>query len=149
MAVVPGGLDQQPAGVFVPGQGDVPAVLLVAGGVLRRDDPEPCGQLPRVREPGEVADLGDQPERGDRRDPTKPRQYLHLTGPPLAAGDLSQPGVERVELTLDPVHVDQQLLQRLLRERIIEALASRATRGVASSTPSSPRGRSFRAAAAA
>ena len=29
VAVVPGGLDQQPAGVAVAGLGDVPAVLLV------------------------------------------------------------------------------------------------------------------------
>ena len=36
MAVVPSGLDQQPAGVPVPGERDVPAVLLITGGVLRR-----------------------------------------------------------------------------------------------------------------
>ena len=30
VAVVPGGLDQQPAGVVVAGAGDVPAVLLLA-----------------------------------------------------------------------------------------------------------------------
>ena len=120
---MPSGLDQQPAGVLVPGQGDVPAVLLIAGGVLAGGDPEPRRELARVREPGEVADLGDQPERGDRRDPAEPGQDPHLAGPPLAAGDLSQPRVERVELALDPVDMDQQLLERFLGERIIEALA--------------------------
>ncbi len=34
MLVVPGRLDQQPAGVGVPGLGDVPAVLLGTGGIL-------------------------------------------------------------------------------------------------------------------
>ena len=48
---------------------------------------------------------------------------LHLSDPPLAARDLLQPGVERVELTLDPVNMDQQLLERFLSERIIELLA--------------------------
>ena len=101
----------------------MPAVLLIAGGVLARGDPQPGRELPRVREPGEVADLGDQPERGQRRDPTEPGQDLHLAAPALAAGDLAKPSVERVELTLDPVDVDQQLLERFPREGIVEALA--------------------------
>ena len=146
---MPGGLDQQPASVLVSGQGDVPAMLLITGGVLGRGDPKPGRELPRVPEPREVADLGDQPERGDRRDPSEPGQDLHLSAPPLAAGDLGQPRIEGVELTLDPVDVDQQLLKCLLSERIIEPLGSRASDGAASSTPSSPPGRSCRAAAAA
>src|SRR5664279_988271 len=84
VAVVPRRLDQQPPGVLVPREGDVPAVLLITGGVLRRDDPQPGRELARVREPVKVADLGDQAERGDRRDPTEARQDLHLPGPPLA-----------------------------------------------------------------
>ena len=40
VAIVPGCLDQQPAGVAVAGLGDVPAVLLVSGGVL-------AGSVPR------------------------------------------------------------------------------------------------------
>ena len=81
--------------------------------------------------------------------PRNARQDLHVARPPLAAGDLRQPGVERVELTFDPVDMDQQLLQRLLRERIIEALGRRASDGAASSTRSCPPGRSVRGAAAA
>ena len=50
VAVVPGGLDQQPAGVAVAGLGDVAAVLLIAGGVLARRDPQPGRQFARVRE---------------------------------------------------------------------------------------------------
>ena len=123
MAVVPAGLDQQPAGVLVPGEGDVPAVLLVSGGVLRRGDPQPRGELARVREPGEVADLRDQPERRQRRDSTELLEDLHLGAPPLAAGDLLQASVECVELTLDPVQVGQQLLERFVRERVIQTLA--------------------------
>ena len=33
-------LDEQPPGVVIAGLGDVPAVALLAGGVLRGDDPE-------------------------------------------------------------------------------------------------------------
>ena len=47
---MPSCLDQQSAGVLVPGEGDVTAVLLITGGVLRRDDPEPRGQLPRCEQ---------------------------------------------------------------------------------------------------
>ena len=50
-------------------------------------------------------------------------QDLDLARPPFAAADLPQARVERGELALDPVQMDQQLLQRLLRERIIQALA--------------------------
>ena len=66
VVVGPGGLDEQSARVVVAGLGDVPAVALLSGGVLRRDDPQPGAQLPRVTEPVKVADLGDQPERGAR-----------------------------------------------------------------------------------
>ena len=38
MSVVPGRFDQQPAGVTVPGFGDMAAVLLVPGGVLTWGD---------------------------------------------------------------------------------------------------------------
>jgi hypothetical protein len=66
---VPGGFGEQPAGVSVAALGDVPAVLLIAGGILAGGDPKPRRELPAVGEPGEVADLGDQPERGQRPDP--------------------------------------------------------------------------------
>jgi hypothetical protein len=100
----------------------MPAMLLIAGGGLRRGDPEPGRQLARMRDPCEVADLGDQPERGQRADATEPRQNLHLARPPLAGGDLGEAGIKRRQLPFDPVEVDQQLLERLLSERIIEAL---------------------------
>ena len=56
-------------------------------------------------------------------DPAEPGEDLHLAGPPLAAGDLGQARVERGELALDPVQMNQQLLERLVSERIIETLA--------------------------
>ena len=45
--VGPGGLDQQPAGVAVAGLGDVPAVLLITGGVLAWGDAQAAHQLAR------------------------------------------------------------------------------------------------------
>ncbi len=61
VAVVPGRFDQQPAGVPVSGLGDMPAVLLVTGGVLTWGDPQPGRKLARVGEAREVTDLSDQP----------------------------------------------------------------------------------------
>ena len=109
VAVGPGGFDQEPAGVPVAGSGDVSAVALLARGVLAGNDPEPRGQLTRVREAGEVADLADQPERGAGRDPSEPGEDLHDWCPPFAAGDLLEIPVKRVELTVKPVEVDEHL----------------------------------------
>ena len=47
---------------------------LVAGGVLRGDDPEVGGQLVGVIEAVKVADLGAQAERGERVDPAQAPQ---------------------------------------------------------------------------
>jgi hypothetical protein len=94
--------------------GDVPAMLLIAGGVLARGDPRPGDKLAWMREAGKVADLGNQPQRGQHADAAEPRQDLHLARPPFAASDLLQ--------ALDPVQVDQQLLPRFLHEWIVKAL---------------------------
>ncbi len=77
-----------------------------------------------MRETGEVADLSDQPERGQRRDPAKRPQPLDLPGPPLAPGDLLKLGIEGGELAVEAVEVDEHLDQRLMRERIVELLAA-------------------------
>src|SRR5579863_8747767 len=122
--VGPGGLDQQPAGVMVAGLGDVPAVALLAGGVLGGDDPQPGAQFPWVSEASEVADLGNQPERGASRDPAKPRQDLDRGCPALAARDLLEVAVQLVELAIQPVEVDQHLLERCLGELVVESLTS-------------------------
>ena len=110
--------------MVVAGLGDVPAMLLIAGGVLAGSDPEPGRELARVREAREVADLGDQPERGQGRDPAEAGQGLDLAGPPAAASELLEAGVQRRELALDAVEVHQHLIQGSLRERIVQRLAS-------------------------
>jgi hypothetical protein len=93
--VVPGGLDEQAAGVPVAGAGDVAAVALVAGGVLARHGPEVGGQLARVAEPVPVADLGQQPERGAVGDAAERAESAHRVGPRLAAGDPRKLAVDR------------------------------------------------------
>ncbi len=107
----------------MPVFGDVPAVALLARGVLGGDDPEPRAQLSWVAEPSEVADFGDQPERGAGRDPLEPRQDLHGRRPPLAARDRLEVAVERVELAIEPVEMEQHLGQRCVREIVVKALA--------------------------
>jgi hypothetical protein len=75
-----------------------------------------------VLEAREVADLGDQPERGQRLDPAERSEPLDLPRPALIAGDLLQARVQRGELTVDPVQMDQHLFKRRVRERIGEPL---------------------------
>jgi hypothetical protein len=100
--VGPGGFDQKPTGVVIAGLDDVTAVSLIAGGVFGGDDPQPRAEFQRMRQAGEVADLGDQPERGAGRDPAKAGQDLDGLGPAYAASDLLQVVVERVELAVEP-----------------------------------------------
>ena len=73
-AVVPGRLDQQPAGVLAAGLGDRPAPAALAGGVLGRHDAEIAHDLRRVPEAVEVADLRAQPGGGQRVDPAQTHQ---------------------------------------------------------------------------
>src|SRR5439155_16640199 len=60
LAVVPGGLDEQPAGVARAGLGDRPEAALLAGRVLRRDQPDVAQQRLGAGEAFEVTDLGAQ-----------------------------------------------------------------------------------------
>jgi len=105
VAVVPGSFGQQAAGVAVAALGDMPAMLLIAGGVLAGSDPQPGRELTRVREAREVADLGDQPQRGQRRDPAKRTQLCDLPLPTVLLGDMFKLGVESGELAVETVEV--------------------------------------------
>jgi hypothetical protein len=100
VAVVPGGLDEQPAGVAVPGLGDVAAVLLVTGGVFARRDPEPGGEPSRVAKAAEVADLRDQSQRGPGRDAAERGERRDAIGPRLLGGDLLKVSIETRELAV-------------------------------------------------
>lgn len=71
VAVVLGGLDEQPAGMSGAGLGDVALAAALAGGVLGRHDPDEPGQLPRPAEALEVADLGGQARRAEGVDPSE------------------------------------------------------------------------------
>ena len=80
-AVVPGGLDQQPAGVPEPDLVIAPWRRLLAGAVLGRDEAEVAHQLPGAREALEVADLGAQPDRRERVDAAQAAQPGDRLGP--------------------------------------------------------------------
>ena len=100
-AVVVGGLDQQSAGVAGAGFGDRPLAALLAAGVFGGDDPDVGGELVGVVEAVKLADLGAQPERGERVDPAQAPQ------PADCAGE-RRVGRERRELLLDPVAAGDQ-----------------------------------------
>src|SRR4029079_15962907 len=121
--VVPGGLDQQPAGVPRAGLGDVSTVALVTGGVLAGGQAEKAHQLARGGEAPEVAERGQQRERGQGRDAAEAAQPADRIAPWLARGDLVELVIERSDLRGDAVQMGEHVLQRRLRERVVEPLA--------------------------
>ena len=78
--VVPGGLDEQPAGVAGAGLGDRAEAALAVGGVLGRDDAQEGRQLRGLGEAGEVADLAAQPDRRERRQAAEATQPVGRLG---------------------------------------------------------------------
>lgn len=102
---MPGRFDEQAAGVAVAGLCDVPAVLLVAGGVLAGGDAQPRRELAGVREAPEVSDFGDQPQRGAGLNAAKRRQRLDALAPWVADGDALEVLVEAGELAVEAVEV--------------------------------------------
>ena len=96
MAVVIGGLDQQPPGVGGAGLGDRPQPALRAAGVLRGDDPEVGGELVGMIEALPLADLGAQPERGERVDPAQAPQPRGRVRTRRAERELGEVGLDLV-----------------------------------------------------
>ena len=78
-AVVPGGLDQQPAHVRVAGLGDRPLRPALPGGMLAGHQAE-VGADAGAGEPVPVTDLDRQREPGQRRDAPQTRQPVHHRG---------------------------------------------------------------------
>ena len=131
VAVVPGGLDQQPAGVAVAGLGDVAAVLLVAGGVLAGGDPQPAT---RARAGGRSAR-----SRRSRRS-ARARSASRCRGTRVSDLDLVAPSARCAAICSRrassaaswrsmPSRWIEHLLERELRERVIQALAGDPARG--------------------
>ena len=79
VAVVVGGLDEQPACVGRAGLGDRPQAALFVRGPLARHDPQEPGQHGRPGEAVKVADLGAHAGGGERVDRGKQRS-LAITG---------------------------------------------------------------------
>ena len=149
MPVVPGGFDQEAAGVAVAGLGHRAAEVSVAGGVLGDGEAEEAHQLAGGGEAAEVADLGEQRERGQRRDAAEAGEPADRVAPRMARSDLLELTVDGRDLRVERVEVAEHLLERGLRERVVERFAGAPRRGAGASRPSSPRGRCARSAAAA
>ena len=95
-AVVPGGLDQQPAGVGVAGLGDRALDPGLAPEECSRGHQPDEGADGGAGEPVPVADLDRQREPGQRRDPAQAAQPAHDRGELAVGGHRRDRGVEPV-----------------------------------------------------
>jgi hypothetical protein len=110
---VPGGLDQQPSDVAVAGFGDRSAALRFAGGVLGRYQPDERHQLLGGLESCEVADLADDPERGQRVDATQASQLRDQSGPRSVRGGVIERSLELLDPVIDEIDRVQIVAERL------------------------------------
>ncbi|MBW3652705.1 MAG: 2-C-methyl-D-erythritol 2,4-cyclodiphosphate synthase [Actinobacteria bacterium] len=111
-------LDQQASGVAAAGLGDRALAAPFARGLLGRDEAEVAGQLLGVLEGGDVADLGDQPDRGQRVDATQAAQPRDGRRPRPVDGLLEQQTVEAVATREQHLVVREVLSEDDLHERV-------------------------------
>jgi hypothetical protein len=102
--VVPGGLDEEPAGVAGAGLGDRALPAALPGLVEGRDEAEPGGQLRRPLETSEVADLEREHERGQRVDAAEAAQPGDGRPPLTLQREPRQPLIQRRLASDEPVH---------------------------------------------
>ena len=102
-ALVPGGLDQQPACVCVAGLGDRAQPAALAGRVLARRQAEERAERLRP-ESLPVAQLDRQGERGQRGDTTQTDEPAHDLGKGRLSGELDDRDVECVTARLRLKH---------------------------------------------
>ena len=121
LAVVPGRLDQQPAGVGVPGLGDRALGALPAGGGLGGHQPE-VGTDGGSGEPMPVTDLDGQPEPGQRGHPTQTTQPAHHRGVLAAHSHLGDRVIQPVPAGRGEQHRLERGIERQLQPRQREML---------------------------
>ena len=103
-AVVPGGLDQQPADVAVAGLGDRPLGCVMLPEEYSAGHQPDEGADGVAGEPVPVADLDGQREPGQGADPAQAAQPAHERGELAVGGHLLDRGVEPVPAGLDRQH---------------------------------------------
>src|SRR6266498_1971779 len=102
-AGVPGRLDQQPADVRVADLGDRALPALLAAGALRGDEADEGHELGSGLEAIEVADLGDERERGQGVDPTQATQPADERPPRLLLGGLADRLLQLLDSRVDEI----------------------------------------------
>jgi hypothetical protein len=102
--------------------GDRALSSLLAGGVLRRHQADEGHELLRRLEAAEVADLGDDPERGQRVHAAQAAQAGDERRPRPLRGRLGDRPLERRDAGVDEVDRVQVGVERQLRGGVLEAL---------------------------
>ena len=131
MAIRPGAFDERAAGAAVAGLGDPALPPRRPARVLRRRQADERGALPRIVEPREVAELGDDGDRDEPLDAAKRLQRLDHGIQPPRGSPLEQFGLqamEPIDLFIDGA--DRFLKDDLLRRCGADDLREITTMGV-------------------
>ena len=119
VAVVVRGLDEQPPRVRRAGLGDRALFAVLAGGVLARHDADVRSDAAWVRETAQLADLGAEPERGDRVDPAQTAQPCDRHRPRALRALQHDLLIERGTALLKQRDRGQVVLKHDLRDAVI------------------------------
>ena len=112
VAVVVGGLDQEPARVWRPGLGDLALDALIVGGVLARHHAQKPGQERGLCEAVKVADFRAQTGRGERVDAAEAAQPCDRLGVAAVRNGLLEHPDQRAPARHQGLHRAEVLCRR-------------------------------------
>src|SRR5450756_1092477 len=120
--LVVGRLDQQPAGVVVAGLGDRALPASLTRGGLRGNQAQVGHERGRSLETGEVADLGDKPDGGQRVDAAQAAQARDQLAEAVVSGPLVDLPLERLDPAVKQVAGQQVVIEGGLLGGLLEGL---------------------------
>ncbi len=132
--LVVGRLDQQPAGVVVAGPSDRALPASLTRGGLGGHEAQVGHEGGRRLETREVADLGDQPDGGQRVDAAQAAQVPDQLAKVVVSGPLVDLALQRLDAAVEQVAGEQVVIEGRLLGGVLEGLAAEPLTGARGSS---------------